>query len=186
MDCPACGTQLPQGAKSCSCGWKKPGMSLAVVLLLVVAGFCLLSVPLVAVVAAIAIPNLIEARQAGNEAAAIGAMRTISTSQSLFREADKDGDEVFDYGSLQELSDSQLIDSILGSGTKQGYLYGCTADPQDPEFRWSAWANPAVPGTTGGRYFATNQTGVIWYSKTAPVQLDAQGEPMGDAAVVGR
>lgn len=48
-----------------------------------------LALAVAAVVAAIAMPNLIEARRSGNESAAIGGLRTISTSQSMFREQDK-------------------------------------------------------------------------------------------------
>ena len=43
-------------------------------------------IAIIAIIAAIAIPNLIEARKGSNEAAAIGAMRTLTTAQALFRE----------------------------------------------------------------------------------------------------
>ena len=61
-------------------------------------------IAIIAIIAAIAIPNLIEARKNGNETAAIGALKTIGTAQSLFREADKEADGNLDYGSLAELS----------------------------------------------------------------------------------
>lgn len=117
-------------------------------------------------IAAIAIPNLVEARKAGNEAAALGALKTISSAQALFREGDKDDDGVFNYGSLGPLEDANLIDGVLGGGTKNGYLFECEAGTDSPEFTWWATARPAIPGKTGDRYFYINQTGVIYFSKS--------------------
>jgi prepilin-type N-terminal cleavage/methylation domain-containing protein len=121
-------------------------------------------IAIIAIIAAIAIPNLIEARKHGNEAAAIGALKTICTSQTLFREGDKDKDNDLDYGSITELSTSGLIDEVLGSGTKQGYIFECEPHSTQPTFLWAAVANPAVPGTTGDRSFCTNQGGVVYYT----------------------
>src|SRR5262245_17620163 len=98
-------------------------------------------IAIIAIIAAIAIPNLIEARKASNEAAAIGAMRTLTTAQALFREGDKDKDTILDYsdalgpqGTAGTLSNVGLVDGVLGSGTKQGYLFAIvTADA----FTWS-------------------------------------------------
>ncbi len=121
-------------------------------------------IAIIAIIAAIAIPNLIEARKHGNEAAAIGALKTIGTSQSLFREGDKEGDTTLDYGTLTELADQSLIDSVLGAGTKQGYTFAASYSTTTSEFLWYAVANPAVATTTGDRYFATNHEGVTFYT----------------------
>ena len=129
-------------------------------------------IAIIAIIAAIAIPNLIEARKHGNEAAAIGALKTISTSQAIFREGDKDGDGTLDYGDLSQLSSTDLIDSILGSGTKQGYFFEAQGSATTSEFLWFAMANPAVPTTTGDRYFLTNQAGVIYYTTAASVTMN--------------
>lgn len=121
-------------------------------------------IAIIAIIAAIAIPNLIEARKHGNEAAAIGALKTINTSQTLFREGDKENDTLLDYGTLQELSNTLLIDTVLGSGTKQGYTFNAERSASTGEFLWFATANPASPTTTGDRYFCTNHAGVIYYT----------------------
>lgn len=126
-------------------------------------------IAIIAIIAAIAIPNLIEARKHGNEAAAVGALKTITTSQSLFREGDKEQDLNFDYGTLAEMSAQQLVDGVLGSGTKQGYLFQCNYGTQTSEFLWFAVANPAVPTTTGDRYFCTNQAGVVFYTQATSI-----------------
>ena len=130
-------------------------------------------IAIIAIIAAIAIPNLIEARKHGNEAAAIGALKTITTAQSLFREGDKETDTNFDYGTLTEMSNTTLIDGILGSGTKQGYNFNVQPGNQTSEFLWFATANPTVPGTTGDRYFCTNQAGVIYYTSQNSISMNS-------------
>jgi type IV pilus assembly protein PilA len=129
-------------------------------------------IAIIAIIAAIAIPNLIEARKHGNEAAAIGALKTINTSQTLLREGDKENDGVLDYGNIQELSNTTLIDGVLGSGLKQGYLFVVEPSTSTGEFLWFATANPASPGTTGDRYFCTNHAGVIYYTGSNGVSID--------------
>jgi type IV pilus assembly protein PilA len=125
---------------------------------------CAIVAVIVLVIAAIAIPNLIEARKQGAEASPIGALKTIGTSQTLFREGDKDGDGTLDYATLDELSNATLIDGLLGSGVKQGYRFTCFPSVESPELLWFATANPVEPGETGDRYFCTNHAGVIYYT----------------------
>ncbi|MEE2856376.1 MAG: prepilin-type N-terminal cleavage/methylation domain-containing protein [Planctomycetota bacterium] len=111
-------------------------------------------VSIIAVIAAIAIPNLRASLAGSREAAAIGSLRTISTAAEQYRI------KVGDYPvGLTELSSQfpGLIDEELGQGQRNGYLfamvpvgdgYGCTADPdQSPE----------------ARYFYVDHTGVIRY-----------------------
>ncbi|MGE0706899.1 MAG: prepilin-type N-terminal cleavage/methylation domain-containing protein [Planctomycetota bacterium] len=125
-------------------------------------------IAIIAIIAAIAIPNLIEARKHGNESAAIGSLKAIASAQALFREGDRETDTTLDYGSLAELSATNLIDPILGTGTKSGYTFAATADLSDIAnssnlYRWEARAQPASQGTTGDRSFITNQSGVIYF-----------------------
>jgi len=124
------------------------------------------------VAALIMIPNLIEARRGcGSGGAQIGALKTIGTSQSLFREGDKDGDGILDYGTLAELSEQDLIDTVLGSGTKQGYFFQAYPSSTTPEFLWCAVATPCRWGRTGDRLFFTNHEGVTYYA-TTPFAFD--------------
>jgi hypothetical protein len=192
-DCPFCGEALdePDAPKCPSCGEALlddmpsggGGKTVLIVVIVVMAVMACLCVPLIA---AIAIPNLIEARKHGNESAAIGALKTISVAQSLFREADKEGDGELDYGSLQELGDTMLIDFVLASGTKQGYIFEASASQSTPEFLHMATARPALPGTTGDRYFAINHEGVIFYSATTPFTLNDACEIPPGVNPVGR
>ena len=132
-------------------------------------------IAIIAIVAAIAIPNLIESRKHANEGAAIKGLRTIITAQSLFREGDKEGDSSYDYGQLVELNEQDLIDPVLGAGTKQGFTFLTDAGTDSVNFIFYAIANPVFLGSTGDRAFATNHMGVLYYTSQAvvPVATDA-------------
>ena len=181
-ECPYCREDVAPNARSCPhCGEslvpQPTGLSGAKLALLIVGVVLITGCGIFAVIAAIAVPNLIEARKQGNEAAAIGALKTISTSQMLYREGDKDADGELDYGTLTELGQHDLIDSVLASGTKQGYFFEVRVSPDNPEFEWAAIANPAVPGTTGDRAFFISHMGVVYFSPKAPVALGDGTEP---------
>ncbi|MBX3471052.1 MAG: hypothetical protein KF878_29645 [Planctomycetes bacterium] len=111
-----------------------------------------------------------------SEAMAIGALKTIATSQTIFREGDKDGDGVLAYAaSLAELSRAGLVDPVLGWGVKQGYVFRVLRSATTPEYLWIAAADPLPSG--GDRSFVINHRGVIHYRRTddgAPAALDAE------------
>jgi type IV pilus assembly protein PilA len=129
-------------------------------------------IAIIAIIAAIATPNLIAARKHANEASAIGCLKTISSTEVLFRDGDREKDGNLDYGMLSELSATNLIDTVLGSGTKQGFLFQATYGFRSSEFLWFAQANPLIPTLTGDRYFATSQAGVIFYTTGQKVLID--------------
>jgi type II secretory pathway pseudopilin PulG len=129
-------------------------------------------IAIIAIIAAIAIPNLLHARKSANETAAVGALKTVTTSQSVFREGDKEQDGNLDYGMLTELSNVTLIDAVLGKGSKQGYYFSCTYAYSTSEFLWFAAANPQVPTSSGDRYFETSAGGVIYYTTLGNLLMD--------------
>jgi tetratricopeptide (TPR) repeat protein len=77
----------------------------------------------------------------------------------VFRESDKE----LDYGMLAELDNTRIVESVIGSGARQRYFFPVNAGFDTSEFLWFGLPNPALSGTTGDRYFASNQTGVIFY-----------------------
>lgn len=119
-------------------------------------------IAIIAVMGATAIPQLIEARKSSNESAAIGSLRTIATAQEIFRDQDKDGNGVLDYAAtLQDLFEhGDLVDDVLGSGTKQGYLFALEAT-ENRLLRWAARASPIFFGLTAGRSFFIDETGIM-------------------------
>ena len=114
-------------------------------------------VAIIALLAAIAIPNLLRARLSANEAAAQAAMRTIHTAVQSYRAVNTAFPQ-----SLSILSsvNPSYIDSVLGAGLKHGYSFSINSAATDT---FSAIAQPQSFGHTGVRSFYVDETGVIRY-----------------------
>jgi prepilin-type N-terminal cleavage/methylation domain-containing protein len=140
------------------------------------AGFTLVEIiivmAIIAIIAVIAVPNIIEARKFANQGSAVASLRAIGAGQTMFHQADKEQDQNFDFGTLQELSDTLLIDSILGSGTKSGYLFQAEYTLNTSRFLWFAVANPALGAVTGDLYFATNHRGLVFFTFAGSIAMN--------------
>lgn len=133
-------------------------------------------VSIIAIIAAIAIPNLLRSRMSANEASASGAMRTISTGQTAFQTAafvDVDGDGMGDYGTLAQLANPDgagvtppFIDSVLGAGTKEGYVFVVAVTAGGPAVTpaYTCTATPTTLGRTGYRQYFVDESGVIRFT----------------------
>lgn len=115
-------------------------------------------VAIIAIIAAIAIPSLLNARKAGNEASAISSLRTLTTVNEQYRTRFQSYST-----SLANLSTATYIDSVLGSGTKSGYVFTYTGGTNT----WTVSTVPATAGTTGDRGFFADQSGVIRFDASA-------------------
>jgi hypothetical protein len=100
----------------------------------------------------------------GNEAIAVGNMLSIRSAQELFRESDKDGDGTLDYATLAQLGKADLVDPILASGDKMGYVYAAAAGQGKERSQHTWWATARPKCASYGRSFAINQEGVLLYS----------------------
>lgn len=127
-------------------------------------------VAIIALLAAIAIPNLLRARLNANESAAIGAMQTISTAAQSFRSTNTTYP-----ANLSALSGASppYIDSVLGGGAKQGYNFALTGSTNT----FTATARPQTFGTTGNRSFFVDESGVIRFT-TADAAATASDNPI--------
>ena len=79
-------------------------------------------VAIIAIIAAIAIPNLLSARLNANETASIATLRNLTSSQSQFQataKADIDNDGVGEFGVFQELSGAVAV-RTAADGTNTG------------------------------------------------------------------
>src|SRR4029077_9308843 len=89
----------------------------------------LIVVAIILIIAAIAIPNLLKARIAANQASAVGSLRTIVTSEVSYQSSY--GQYSADLNSLggaanpcvSASTSACLIDTVLASGTKSGYKF---------------------------------------------------------------
>lgn len=140
----------------------------------------LIVVAIILILAAIAIPSLIRSKMAANEASAVGSLRTINTSIVSYASS---------YGgtfpsSLADMAPSSspsstaadLLDAVLSTGTKSGYLFEFTPGAADSSGNISSYtiiANPITPMTTGQRSFYTDQTMIIrWNASTTASASD--------------
>lgn len=124
-------------------------------------------VAIIALIAAIAIPNLLRARHNANETAAIGTTRTFSTALESFRAAQTPPS----YPALlTELSDAdpQYVPAELTDGTNQGYDFTYVQVSDD---QFTLTSDPATAGVTGTRVFFVDETGVLRLD-------DAAGDPL--------
>jgi len=130
-------------------------------------------VPLLLILA-IAIPNLLNARVAANEAAAKGALRTLNTAvltyEASYGKFPPDlkslGPQAPGKGASADAAD--LIDAELAAGTKSGYQfsYEVILDAAGKPSNFKIKAVPLVPGKTGLRYMWVDQSGEVQFSYT--------------------
>src|ERR1700759_5541543 len=139
----------------------------------------LIVVAIILIIAAIAIPNLLRARMAANEASAVGSLRTIVTSQVTFQSTwgigyantlTALGTPTAGCGTASS-TNSCLLDPVVTSGIKQGYNLATasaggagTAASPNTSFGASAW--PVTVGSTGTRGFCSDESGVIRFNTT--------------------
>ncbi len=123
-------------------------------------------VAIIAIIAAIAIPNLLRSRLSANEASAIGSMRTVGTAQASYQSSGlkTDTNGTGQYGTLTELGSETppFIDNALSGGTKAGYSFSVTTTATGPAF--NANATPVSPDTTGVRLFFLDESGVLRFT----------------------
>lgn len=123
-------------------------------------------IAIIGIIAAIAIPNLLRARASANEASAISSLRTLVSSQSIYHNDDPDFDGEYDYAtSLGELESVGLIDEVLASGEKSGYVFDLDASGSGDNSDWVASARPMGSGESGRRAFFVDQSGVIRFAR---------------------
>ena len=123
----------------------------------------LIVVAVIGIIAAIAVPNLMQSKLAANEASAIASVRTIVTAQITFSATQGNGAYA---ANLAALNGAGLLDAVLGGGAKDGYAF---ASGGNGNIGFTVTATPTAPGVTGNRVFTADQTAVI----------SADGTPLG-------
>lgn len=136
----------------------------------------LLVVAIVGIISAIAVPNLVSSKRAANEAAALAALRIISSAEATYQTTAGGGS----YGDLAALTNMSLVDPTVGAATiagpgdpKIGYLFsaeniaGVGAPAFDAKAQPSAHTSVSLLGATGARSFFVNESGVVYFNQTA-------------------
>lgn len=127
----------------------------------------LIIVVILGILVTIAVPHLLTARRSANEGSAVTTLRTISGAQITYQSTSLSNE----YGSLSDLRNAGLIDSVLSAGSKNGYTYTITvlAKTATEPARYDASTVPQVFGTpaaSGTRSFYVNESGVIYFQAT--------------------
>ena len=160
----------------------------------------LIVVAIIGIIAAIAVPGLLRARMSGNEASAIGSIRTIASAEATYASACGGGGYAVDIADLAKAPTAggpSFIPSDLGNAVdathlKSGYFFTiadpggttvltsastCNAAGADSSTQFFATTEPGDPGSTGTRYFATDHSGMIRQDTAALADI-AAGIPL--------
>src|SRR5438105_6448168 len=113
----------------------------------------LIVVAIILIIAAIAIPNLLRAKIAANQASAVGSLRTLntsciaySTSYGQFPAALTNLGPIASGGTASSPA-ADLVDSVLSAGSKSGYTSVYTAGARNKSY--TITANTITSATTG-------------------------------------
>ena len=129
----------------------------------------LIVVAIILIIAAIAIPNMMRARIAANEASAVASLRTITTAETTYASTFS----TIGYtctlselgppasGSAITSSAAGILDEVLSRGQKAGYSFGLQGCSGTPIAGYISTAVPLNIGGTGSRSFCSATPGVI-------------------------
>jgi len=113
----------------------------------------------VMMIAAIAIPNLLAARRAANEGAAIRSLIVLHQAEQTYQSTRGKGN----YGTPSELQSDSLITADMARDVRSGYRFKIEVFPASSgsPAAFSVMAVPTEYGSSGRRSFFVDETGVI-------------------------
>jgi type IV pilus assembly protein PilA len=136
----------------------------------------LIVVAIILIIAAIAIPNLLRARVAANQADAVENCRTITSAQVIYYTMYGGGFAPTlaalggPAGPPASASAAQLIDDVLAAGNKSGYTYtyeALSADSTGEYQDYTLNADPVTQNFTGVNHYFTDEPSVIHVNTSA-------------------
>jgi type IV pilus assembly protein PilA len=140
----------------------------------------LIVVAVILIIAAIAIPNFMRSKMRANEASAVSSLRSITTANVVYSTTYEIGYSstlaaLGGTGAVINQTNAGLIDSVLSSGNKSGYMFTYAAGSTDSNgdvLTYTTNADPALPGTTGDTHFYVDQTSIIRSNQTQPAGIN--------------
>ncbi len=144
-------------------------------------GFSLLEllavVAIILIIAAIAIPNLLQAKVSANESSAVSSIQIINTAMTGYNFAHNDLGYAVSLSVLggtdcnpPSATSACLIDTVLAAGVKDGYSFSAAAIGPAPAEQYLAFAVPL--SGTGNRSFCTTELGGIRFDATGAAIAD--------------
>jgi prepilin-type N-terminal cleavage/methylation domain-containing protein len=157
----------------------------------------LIVVAIIGIIAAIAIPGLLRARMAGNEASAIGSLRAINSGQAAYSSTCAQGGYSPTLDGMKAVAGPPIIQGfvspdIAANGiTKSGFILNAAMQVDGiatglakagtcnglvaPVTAYFAEGHPVTIGATGTRAFSTDTRGTIYQDSTGATIADAAG-----------
>ncbi len=133
----------------------------------------LIVVLIIGIIAQMSIPHLMQSKLAANEASAITTVRSVLTAETLYVTTVGSGK----YATMGGLFSGMLVDSVVGSSTKDGYVFAISLGAADASF--TVDARPTGYFKSGIRSFFADETAVIRYT-TADSAATASSSPLGE------
>jgi type IV pilus assembly protein PilA len=137
----------------------------------------LIVVAIILIIAAIAIPNLLRARIAANEASAASGIRTVNTAQVAFNSTYPAQGYAPDLKAMgpqggcapPTVGSACLLDAVMAKdpATKGGYVYKFIGDGKVPSWGYTVSADPATPNQSGVRSFCSFADAVVRFTPSA-------------------
>jgi prepilin-type N-terminal cleavage/methylation domain-containing protein len=154
----------------------------------------LIVVAIIGIIAAIAVPGLLRARQSGNEASSIGSVRAVNSGETAYASSCGGGGFAQSNADLAKgpaggapFISPDLEKADVAATPKSGYTVDvndnadaanrdvlvaaatCNASAAASRAMYYVGADPVARGQTGTRSFASDHRGTIYYSYTAAV-----------------
>lgn len=122
----------------------------------------LIVIVVIAILASLSLPNMIQSRMAANETSAIGSLRVIAKSMEIYHVKGMGGATSYpaNYRDLGTMTAPEL-DSLLTTGEKSGYVFSGGGNAAN----YAITAVPIRYGTSGRRSFFIDATGVLRFSE---------------------
>ena len=160
----------------------------------------LIVVAIIGIIAAIAVPGLLRARMAGNEASAIGSLRAVNSANINYMTNCANGSGYANtltvLATPPTAGGQPFISPDLSTSpvTKSGYTLTyaganavntatCVAAVVTASGSYFMDAAPVSSGTTGTRYFGTSEAQTVFQDTVAITAISAAGVPTPNTAV---
>ena len=161
----------------------------------------LIVVAIIGIIAAIAVPGLLRARMAGNEASAIGSLRAVNSSNINYMTNCANGSGFANTlvvlgtpptaGGQPFISpDLAVANPVIKSGYSMNYTGAnavntatCVAAVVTASGTYFMQADPVAAGTSGTRFFGTSESQTVFQDTVQITAISASGVPTPNTAI---